>query len=421
MHVYKKNEILHNIENADSVKITNKNQQDTLFEYQFFDKNDNKIVDSFDFDNDQKIIQKLEEANLFGQLWEDVENKINLLLNKTDVWIVQNNQSISQIAIMILKQTKPDYTQKDIVSISEELIKMNQHALDGSKQGFLVNSKIKLPFSIDITNEKQSDNPMYDYVLYTQLKRINDIVSKYNLIGKNNINSQTYQDALSLSREFIKKYGYLNSESRERLILSPHFEISNTTDKNISAIRENVEIGLTANKISQVDKNVKKYKTANCGECSELLIKMCFEKFNRKYEISELCFIAFVSEKEIDHDHTALLLKSNISNEEYVVDMWVSPKNGAIFKRKDWENMVKEVFEIKNIEKIDFYEDTTIIEKLIKEKLLSDNYKLLSKEIPSKHLHTINRFVNYVSEELRKGNTFSPKVIEIFNHYKKNS
>ena len=102
-------------------------------------------------------------------------------------------------------------------------------------------------------------------------------------------------------------------------------------------------------------------------------------------------------------------------------DRGYNRENGAILKRKDWENMVKEVFEIKNIEKIDFYEDTTIIEKLIKEKLLSDNYKLLSKEIPSKHLHTINRFVNYVSEELRKGNTFSPKVIEIFNHYKKNS
>ena len=158
----------------------------------FIDKNSDGIVDAFDFDNDQILLKKISEEGLLGKSWSEVGNKINSLFNKTDTWVVQNNQSISQIAVMVLKQINPNYSKADIDIMVKQLIEMNLSKLDGSKEGFLVNAKIKLPFAIDISKEKISKNPVYDYVKETQSKRIRDLVSKFNLINSNSINSTTY-------------------------------------------------------------------------------------------------------------------------------------------------------------------------------------------------------------------------------------
>lgn len=419
MHIDKTGGANQNKDSIDLLQQTNQSQQTSVFGSGYPDKNGDGYIDAFDFDNDENIIKKLEEAGLMGQLWKDAEDRVNSLLNRTNMWIVQNNQTISQIAIMILKQTKPEYTKEDIANLSNQLIQMNSSKLDGSKKGFLVNAQIKLPFYIDISKEKQSENPVFDYVWGTQSKRIQDIVSKYNLIDKNGIKSQMYQDALLLSNEFIRQYGYLDSTTREHLILSPHFEATEKTNQNIKAVREDTWYGETTIRFARVDKNVKKYKTGNCGECSELLIKMCFEKFQNKYDFSELNFGVYRSEYTIDHDreHVAMLMKSEDGDEEYIIDPWISPKNGAIFTRKDWETMVKEVYMVKDTEEVDFYESYSDARDLKREKLFYDNVKILIQEIPQENLDGVSSFTSYVSHELRKGNTFSEKVIDLYKQY----
>ena len=418
MHVDKTGGINQNKDNIDFQQ-TNQQQETSIFGNGFPDKNGNRYVDPFDFDNDEEVIKKLEEAGLMGQLWKESEDKVNALLNRTDIWIVQNNQSVTQIAVMVLKQTKPDYTQDDVKEMSNELIQINSSNLDGTKKGFLVNSQIKLPVAIDTSKEKQSKNPVFDYVWNVQTKRIKDIVSKYNLIEKNNVHSQTYNDALTLSNEFIKQYGYLDSASREHLILAPNFEITSKTNRNLNMVKENTELTSITNKLSSKDINVRKYKAANCDDCEELLEKIYFEKFHDKYELSKLNFYGYTPSGEVDiyRGHVAMFLKSKNGKEGYVIDPWISPKDGAIFTRKAWEEMVKEVYMVKASERVEFYELDSHINKLENEKLFYDSIPILSKEIPQEKLNMINNFTSYVSSEVRKGNTFSSKVMDLFKHY----
>ena len=420
MHVNKTDKIEQNNNNIIDIQSSSQQQpQASVFGDGFRDKNGNDFVDSFDFDNDEEVIKMVKNAGLMGQLWKDVEDKVNSLLKKSNIWTVQNNQSISEIATMILEQTQPNYTQKDIINLSKQLISMNSSKLDGTKQGFLVNAQIELPVAIDISKIKQSENPVFDYVWNVQSKRIKNIVSKYNLIEKNDVKSETYNDALLLSNEFIQRYGYLDSASREYLILSPHFDSTAETNKKISAVRKDTEFGFTTNRLAKVDKNVREYNTGNCSECSELLVKMCFEKFQDKYKILELSFEAYNPDGEIDFNrsHVAMLMESKDGKEKYVIDPWISPKNGAIFNRCDWETMVKEIYRITEDEKTSFYTSSDVIDDLKYEKYFYENLSMLSKEIPSKKFDNINNFVYYVSLELRKGNLFNEKVMALFKHY----
>ena len=159
MHVNKTDKIEQNNNNIIDIQSSSQQQpQASVFGDGFRDKNGNDFVDSFDFDNDEEVIKKVKNAGLMGQLWKDVEDKINSLLKKSNIWTVQNNQSISEIATMILEQTQPNYTQKDIINLSKQLISMNSSKLDGTKQGFLVNAQIELPVAIDISKIKQSEN-----------------------------------------------------------------------------------------------------------------------------------------------------------------------------------------------------------------------------------------------------------------------
>lgn len=400
---------------AQPQKTTNKTIN--IFGEGFADKNGNEIIDVFDFD-DETIIQKVEKAGLMGKQWKNNRENVNSLLEKTDVWTVQNNQSVSQIAIMVLKQTKPNYTKLDVDNMVEQLIQMNESKLDGTKKGFLVNAEIKLPFQIDISNEKQSENPVFDYVWSTQSKRISDIVAKYNLIDKNNIETTTYKDALELSNKFLEEYGYLDSTSREYLILSPHFDITDSTGEKLAAVRMNATVGSENQRLSSIDKNVRKYGAANCAECSDLLVKMGFEKFGNKYKIFEISFSPHDSSKD---GHIAMLIKSEDGTEEYIIDPWISPKTGAIFKREDWEVMLKEVYNMEDSEKANISENYTKSYQLENEKLFYDSVKFLEKEIPSENLGSVEDFVQYVSCELRKGNPVYEKVIELYKHYSSSS
>ena len=65
---------------------------------------------------------------MLGKFWNDVGDKVKLLLdsskNKTNKWIVQNNQTVTQIAVMILKQIKKNYTKSDIDNLSKRLIQI---------------------------------------------------------------------------------------------------------------------------------------------------------------------------------------------------------------------------------------------------------------------------------------------------------
>ena len=354
------------------------------------------------------------------QLLKDFVSFIKSFISTTtDLWVVQNGQSIDNIAEIYLRNTQSSYTNEELLTTRNKIKQMNRKHLDNSGDAFMVGRKIKLPSKIDVSDEKVSKNPVYDYVWQTQSKRILDISEKYNRINKKGLKSQAFADAESLANAFIKRYGNLNSSSMEHLILEPHFSANETTCNNIAKVRAETWLsGSAPSRSNKTDKLVKQYKTANCGECAELLTRMAYEKFGDKYEISQYNFNAKNEDGFTNHnkEHVALLIESKIGDEKYVVDTWINPQKGGIFKKSDWEQMMKDVYCISN-EEIEFYKDGNDFREFNQEQLFWDNIPILQKEIPIQKLESLDSFRTYVEQNLRYGKHFSNNTLNIFKQY----
>ena len=115
-------------------------------------------------------------------------------------------------------------------------------------------------------------------------------------------------DMKNIVKDFMKEYGVLKSSSMEYLLLSPHFDSSEESENNISYIRENYLDNSRKVEIDNISSLVKKFKTANCGECAELVSKMIFDKYKDKYDFSTVIF----SPEPYDgfKTHVAVLVKA---------------------------------------------------------------------------------------------------------------
>ena len=74
---------VHNSENAEyspNQHNVQQNSEQKNFKTIFSDKNNNRKVDAFDFDYDEKIVKQLQDEGLLGKLWKDVNEKVNNLL-----------------------------------------------------------------------------------------------------------------------------------------------------------------------------------------------------------------------------------------------------------------------------------------------------------------------------------------------------
>ena len=422
MHVDKNSGISKNPDNVSSQPIA-QNQQASLFGDGFPDKNNDGIVNSFDFDEDENIVKKLEEANLLGKLWNDVGNKVKSLLgnqskNKTNKWIVQNNQTVTQIAVMILKQNKNNYTKSDVDNLSKQLVQMNKSKLDGTKKGFIVNSQILLPVEIDTTNEKTSKNPTYDYIFNTQTKRIRYITDRYNLIRQANNNSQILSDAKNLVNSFINEYGQLKSSSMEYLVLSPHFNPSKKSLDGIRNIRNDdymlkASFGDDLSLSEELSSAVKKYKTANCAEISTLLAKLAFEKFGSRYKISQIIHSYKKDDGTIDSlkTHVALLLKETTSGEEYVIDNWINTKDGGIFFKDEWQTMIQQIYKDENST---IEVDEKYFEPFKKEGFFRALLITYGEDIPKEYQNNPYKFCHYVEQCVQMKKKLSENVMDIY-------
>ena len=347
----------------------------------------------------------------FSEFLKSVLPQKNNKENLSDKWIVQNNQSMDSISKMVLNQTKPDFKYEDVLKMNEQLKSLNKDKLDGTKNGFLVGSEITLPEAVDTSKEKVSENPVYDYVWWTQTKRVKDEVQKYNLIDTP-IDSELFNDAKGIVRDFLKEYGVLKSSSMEYLLLAPHFDSSEETNNNIGAIRENYLDNSKKVSIDKISSLVKLYKAANCGECAELVSKMIFDKYKDKYEFSD---ITFASEPYDDlKTHVAVLMKSKETGEEYVVDTWIDPKKGAIFKKDDWEKMLQKVYDV---EKSEINTDSSTYDMLEEEREFWENAPSLAKQYADIDFNSPDDFCVSVYYGLVDGKTYSEDVMKLFRKY----
>lgn len=395
--------------------VINKGKEASVFMYDM--ANILGADDSFVPENLEKYLENMtdsDDISLKKEFNEFLQSVLPKKANKdklSDKWIVQNNQSLDSISQMILKQTKPDFKYEDVLKMNEQLKSLNKDKLDGSKSGFLVGSEIKLPVSIDTSNEKISENPVYDYVWWTQTKRVKEEVARYNLLDNQN-NSEMINDMKNIIKDFMKEYGVLKSSSMEYLLLSPHFDSSEESENNISYIRENYLDNSRKVEIDNISSLVKKFKTANCGECAELVSKMIFDKYKDKYDFSTVIF----SPEPYDgfKTHVAVLVKAKDSEEEYVVDTWVDPKNGAIFKKDDWEKMLQKVY---GVEKSEVDTDSSTYDLLDKESEFWQSASVMSKKYADIDFETPGAFCVSVYYGLAKGKTYSSDVMELFKKY----
>ena len=395
--------------------VINKGKEASVFMYDM--ANILGADDSFVPENLEKYLENMtdsDDISLKKEFNEFLQSVLPKKANKdklSDKWIVQNNQSLDSISQMILKQTKSDFKYEDVLKMNEQLKSLNKDKLDGSKSGFLVGSEIKLPVSIDTSNEKISENPVYDYVWWTQTKRVKEEVARYNLSDNQN-NSELFNDMKNIVKDFMKEYGVLKSSSMEYLLLSPYFDSSEESENNISYIRENYLDNSRKVEIDNISSLVKQYKTANCGECAELVSKMIFDKYKDKYDFSTVIF----SPEPYDglKTHVAVLVKAKDSEEEYVVDTWIDPKNGAIFKKDDWEKMLQKVY---GVEKSEIDTDSSTYDLLDKESEFWQAASVMSKKYADIDFETPGAFCASVYYGLVKGKTYPSDVMELFKKY----
>jgi hypothetical protein len=276
--------------------------------------------------------------------------------------IVQNNESIEQIARLVLKSRGKDFDYNDIRAEIDNIKLANLDCLDGTKKGFIVGSEIIVNAEIDVSGRKTADASKYNYVHATGSKRVRDIADKYTLKEKDRKNfsiktCQAYHKAKLVYDEYVKEFGKLESASMEHLILSPHYEISPELGERIKKVRGHYFSTLESDspeKFERISTGAKKYKAGNCAEIATLANKIAYEN---NIEASKI----FTFDGD-SGGHTALIIGGDdklipggyFSNDEaddtdklnetisgtFVVDPWLN----GIYKTDDWIKMVRELY-----------------------------------------------------------------------------
>lgn len=65
--------------------------------------------------------------------------------------------------------------------------------------------------------------------------------------------------------------------------------------------RETLNTGSITQQIKNKSYLVKKYKSANCGECTMILNKMAYDKYNDKYNINTINYYATDKDRGVAH------------------------------------------------------------------------------------------------------------------------
>ena len=205
-------------------------------------------------------------------------------------------------------------------------------------------------------------------ILKKEEEKLKELTDKYNLINYTFIQSKMLKDAQSVSKEYIKVYGLLTSLSREELLLLnyPKMQPRSSTRRTYEKMnQERLHKGNMNQLIDDTSRLVKKYKMANCGDCTMILSKMFYAKYKDKYDINTINYYATVGDRGVAH--VALLLKSKDGTQEYVLDPWIAPDRGGIFKRKSWEYMIAKAYQISKDAQINIFTNDSIIKSLKKE------------------------------------------------------
>ena len=226
--------------------------------------------------------------------------------------IVQYNESISEIARLVLQGRGKKFDYGDILKEVENIKAANMKSLDATGNGFIVGSEIIVDGKIDVSKRKKADTQVYDYVYDANSQKIKKISDKYNLLNKNIPQTVAVKRAKELLNKFNKEYGKLDSDSMEmlkveslsreggrysKLILSRsqdvHDRTSATYPKNFK-IENNREL-------AELSQGVKKYKAADCLTRSYLVQKIALEN-NLKSNI-----IYYYEDEQIGRNHAAVV------------------------------------------------------------------------------------------------------------------
>lgn len=326
----------------------------------------------------------------------------------SNTWTVQNKQTIPDISKMILKQTMGYFSQEDVESMNKILISLNKSKLDASKKYFLVNSKIKLPAIIDISKEKRSENPTFDYVESIAQKDLNKIVNMYNLIDSDK-NSILFSECKKIAIEFRKEYGPISSASMEFLLTQ---KMRKQTERNITLVRDKTQYGDATEKCNTTQKMVKKTGSANCAECADIINLMCVYELNKGYNTEKIYFKSIPEDE--NKQHVAVLVTSKDSSESYVIDPWISPSSGGIFKKTDWIKMMTKVY---NTEKFNSYSEGSTTKDLEREKYFYQNIESLKNELPKLALTSPYNFAHCIYNKLKNGEKVSDATMKMFDKY----
>ena len=251
----------------------------------------------------------------------------------------------------------------------------------------------------------------FSYVKKVIDKRVRDLSSKYEL--KSGGNSQLYKDAQEVINLFKQEYGNLNSSSMQ-YFYEPYYKTYEKDDEIVGKMREQYNKYALSTKAQYEEESalVKKFKLANCGECADLITKICYEKFKDKYNAAQIIFDSVPSNQ--DNQHFAVLMSTKDGKEEFVVDLWINQQKGCIFKKSDWEQMCKELYNVSNSQ---VQTSNHRFSNLKYEQFFWDNIAIVNKIFPNNKIKTIEDFFNLVKVKINKNEKLPEQIIELYYMY----
>lgn len=191
--------------------------------------------------------------------------------------------------------------------------------------------------NIDITTN-------IDLEQYRNLENLlSNYTNKYNLVNEET-NNQTITDMQAVVNDFFGEYGHsLVSTSREDL-LTEH--ITKETGEKYDYVRFAMP-GTVKSRQEWLAKKelIKQSNFANCGECQDMILDILNQKYDGQYDFKAIDISCKINSpcEEGYNTHCAVLV-TNEQGEEYVIDMWLDPNKGGIFKKSDWEKLVSEIY-----------------------------------------------------------------------------
>lgn len=197
----------------------------------------------------------------------------------------------------------------------------------------------------NITEEKTKVVPKNSKIANQRQDALEQFVNKYNLLNDKSLDSDLFKLAQFVVSEYIKEYGVLcNSTSKSLSILNT--TLTDEENEAYTLLRFRPDKLSEDPDIAEAQKKeiMKKYKFANCGELANISASILKELDNGNYEFSKIYF-----DLVTETGHVAVVVRDPETNESYVIDNWVSPE-GGIFKRDDWEKMIKSIYEADNYE-----------------------------------------------------------------------